>query len=79
MSQHLIIDFINRNPAFKPVKGGKIVNSKLKKYQGSNRDNNGLPQALAQGSSPVNKVQAAVANEQGEENSDSAKKIDITI
>jgi len=82
MSQHLIIDFINRIPTYKPFKGAKIVNRKIKKYQGSNRENNELPQVVAQGASAINKVQAAVNNEQGEQNSEgdeSSKKIDITI
>lgn len=82
MSQHLIIDFINRIPTFKPFKGAKIVNRKIKKYQGSNRDNNELAQVVAKGTSAISKVQSAVNNEQNEQNSEgdeSCKKIDITI
>lgn len=46
MSQHLINDFIHRSTIFKPLKGEKIVNKKLVKYQASNRNNNTSPQDI---------------------------------
>jgi|GEM_PF-2295674 len=82
MSQHLLTEFINRTYTFKAFKDARIVNRKIKKYQGSNRDNNELPQVVAKGASVINTVQTAVNNEQEEEKKDAGevgKKIDITV
>lgn len=80
MSQHLIIDFVNRITTFKPIKGAKIASRKIKKYQGSTRDNNELPQEGAQDTSVMNKVHSAgLDQEENREPRESAKKIDITI
>jgi hypothetical protein len=48
MSQHLITEFINRTYVFKPFNDSKIVNQRIKKYQGSNRKNNISPEKIAQ-------------------------------
>ena len=48
MSQHLITEFINRTYVFKPFSDSKIVNHRIKKYQGSNRKNNISPEIIAE-------------------------------
>ncbi|MCG6202572.1 hypothetical protein [Psychromonas antarctica] len=57
MSQHLIIDFINRTYVFKPFNDAKIVNHKIKKIQGSNRQNNVSPQMFAESTHPLHKIE----------------------
>jgi len=48
MSQHLITEFINRTYVFKPFNNSKIINQRIKKYQGSNRKNNISPEMIAE-------------------------------
>jgi len=48
MSQHLITEFINRTYVFKPFNDSKLINRPIKKYQGSNRNNNISPNMIAQ-------------------------------
>ncbi len=81
MSQHLIIDFINRTYVFKPFNDAKIVNHKLIKYQGSNRKNNVSPEVFAESTHALHKIQVKKIKEEKPQDQDviTDKHVDITV
>jgi len=44
MSQHLIVDFLNRRRIFKPFRPAKLINHKIKKLKASDHKNNVSPE-----------------------------------
>ncbi|MFT6987684.1 MAG: hypothetical protein ACJAT7_003542 [Psychromonas sp.] len=81
MSQHLIIDFINRTYVFKPFNDAKIANHKIKKYQASNRNNNVSPEMFAESIHPLTKIEVKKTDEEKEQNQDviTDKHVDVTV
>lgn len=81
MSQHLIIDFLNRTYVFKPFNDAKIVNHKLQKYQGSNRKNNVSPELFAESIHPLNKIEVKKTEEEKRQDQEviTDKHVDITV
>jgi len=79
MSQHLITEFINRTYVFKPFHDDKIVNHRVKKFQGSNRKNHVSPERVAESTHLENKIQVKKNKEDKQPNSETGKYIDITI
>ena len=76
MSQHLITQFINRSYVFKPFHDDKLVNQKLKKYQGSNRKNNSSPEDIAESTHILQKIKVKEKKPSDPENE---SLIDITV
>ncbi|WP_354623330.1 hypothetical protein [Psychromonas sp. MME2] len=84
MSQHLIVDFINRAYVFKPSNDAKLVIHKVKEYQASNRKNNFSPEMAEESthslhSIKVKKIQPASDNQQESQDVKPDGHIDITI
>ena len=81
MSQHLIIDFLNRTYVFKPFNDAKIVNNKIKKYQGSNRKNNVSPELFAESIHPLHKIEVKKEDEEKSQHKNvlTDKHVDITV
>ena len=82
MSQHLLTEFINRTYVFKPFNDAKIVNHRVKKYQGSNRNNNVSPEVLAESRHALHKTEIQKNKEdkqQSIENNAEQEHIDITV
>lgn len=79
MSQHLITEFINRTYVFKPFHDDKIVNHRVKKFQGSNRENHVSPKMVAESTHLYHKIQVKKAAEDKLQDSDAKEHIDITV
>ena len=79
MSQHLITEFINRTYVFKPFHDDKIVNHRVKKFQGSNRKNHISPKMVAESTHLYHKIKVKKNKEEQLQKSESGKYIDITI
>lgn len=79
MSQHLIIDFLNRTYVFKPFNDAKIVAHKVKKYKGSTRENNVSPEAVAESTHILQKIQVKKTQEAKSQDVEPDGHIDITI
>ena len=79
MSQHLITEFINRTYVFKPFNDAKIVNHKVKKYQGSNRQNNASPEMVAESTHPLHNIQVKKVKGDKAQDSQADKHIDIVV
>ena len=76
MSQHLITQFINRSYVFKPFHDDKLVNHKLKRYQGSNRKNNNSPEEVAESTHILHEIKV---KEKKQIESEPESTIDITV
>lgn len=79
MSQHLITEFLNRTYVFKPFNGAKIVNHRVKKYQGSNRKNHVSPEMIAESTHSCHKIQVKKTQEDKQQGSEADKHIDIVV
>lgn len=79
MSQHLLTEITNRTYVFKPFQESKLVNHRVKKYQGSNRENNIAPVMVAQTEHPHQSDLNKQEKKQAEQQSGTDKHIDITV
>lgn len=79
MSQHLIVDFLNRTYVFKPFNDAKIVAHRVKKYKESNRENNESPEAVAESTHILQKIQVKKTKEAQSQDVEADGHIDITI
>lgn len=79
MSQHLIIDFINRAYTFKPINGATITTDKVKKYQASNRKNNSSPADVEESIHHLQQLKKSKQATTQEKPEGDEKHIDISI
>ena len=77
MSQHLIVDFLNRRRIFKPFRSVKLINHKIKKLKASNHKNNVSPEDAEQ--NLFNDKLKQHSDKQEEPSKDDKEHIDINV